>query len=68
MIPRSGKIHVSKAALTSPGRATQMMNRPSLGKIPANIANRHPIVASYLATEPPSIIASVERWHLIPDG
>jgi hypothetical protein len=45
MIPRSGKIHVSNAALTSAGRATQMMNRPSLGKIPAKSAEGTKVAA-----------------------
>src|SRR4051812_32721748 len=43
MMPRSGQIHVSNAAFTITGRAIQMMKRASLGKIPANIANKQPI-------------------------
>src|SRR3982750_94020 len=56
MIPRSGKIHVSNAALTSAGRAIQMMKRPNLGKIPAKSANRQPIL----------FLLSLASWSLDP--
>src|SRR5690348_6096713 len=44
MMPSSGTIHVLNAAPTSAGRATHTMNSASLGKSPAIMAKRHPIV------------------------
>jgi hypothetical protein len=47
MRPSRGQIQVLKAASTITGLAIQMMNRPSRGKSPANMANRHPIVVPF---------------------
>jgi hypothetical protein len=45
MMPRKGQIKELKAAATRAGLAIQMMNSASRGKIPANNANRHPILS-----------------------
>jgi hypothetical protein len=43
-MPSSGQMNVSNAASTKAGRAIQMINSPSHGKSPANMANRQPIL------------------------
>src|SRR5215218_3337028 len=43
MMPSSGHMNVLNAASTRAGLASQIMNNPSRGKSPANMANRQPI-------------------------
>src|SRR5215208_4659162 len=44
MMPSSGQINVSNAESTRTGLASQIINNPSRGKSPANMANRQPIL------------------------
>src|SRR5215208_5450190 len=54
MIPSSGQMNVSNAASTRAGLASQIMNNPSRGKSPANMANRQPILlTSHLLSQCP---------------
>src|SRR5215212_7531398 len=44
MMPSSGHMNVLNAESTRAGLASQIMNNPSRGKSPANMANRQPIL------------------------
>src|SRR3954469_24921218 len=69
MMPSRGMSQVLKAAATSEGLATQTMNSANRGNIPANSANRQPIVLSLRRVRrvsPRSVKAATRVRHRRP--